>query len=101
VVEEHDSYNGIMSAVEAGTGVTIAIDVLGHNFGPSKLVHITPDQTDLVGHRRAKRKTQPSREKFWPVRQRSGVKQIESVDGRSTKTARAEIVAESIVSSFS
>src|SRR5438874_8070342 len=27
VVEEHDSYNGIMSAVEAGTGVTIAIDV--------------------------------------------------------------------------
>src|ERR1700751_4254175 len=33
VIEEHDSFSGIISAVEAGTGVTISIDVLGHSFG--------------------------------------------------------------------
>src|ERR1043166_1281860 len=33
VIEEHDSMSGIISAVEAGTGVTISIDVLGHSFG--------------------------------------------------------------------
>jgi len=33
VVEEHDSYYGIISAVEAGIGVAIGVDVLRHSFG--------------------------------------------------------------------
>jgi hypothetical protein len=33
VVEERDSFSGIISAVEAETGVTISIAVLGHSFG--------------------------------------------------------------------
>src|SRR5215813_6025090 len=33
VVEEHDSFSGIISAVEAGTGITISIDVVGYSFG--------------------------------------------------------------------
>jgi len=44
VVEEHDSFSGIISAVEAGTGVTIGIGVFGHSFGNRvKLLHITPE----------------------------------------------------------
>jgi len=44
VVEEHDSFSAIMSAVEAGTGVAIGVDVFGHSFGNRvKLLHITPE----------------------------------------------------------
>src|SRR6266404_5432174 len=44
VVEEHDSFSGIISAVEAGTGVTIGIGVFGHSFGNRvKLLHMTPE----------------------------------------------------------
>jgi DNA-binding transcriptional LysR family regulator len=44
VVEEHDSFSGIISAVEAGTGVTVSIDVLGHSFGNRvRPLHITPE----------------------------------------------------------
>jgi len=42
VVEEHDSFSGIISAVEAGTGVIIGADIFGHSFGDRvKLLHIT------------------------------------------------------------
>src|SRR5207253_5013699 len=44
VVEEHDSFSAVMSAVEAGTGVTIGADTLGHSFGNRVTVlHITPE----------------------------------------------------------
>src|SRR4030095_12461858 len=44
VVEEHDSVFGIISAVEAGTGVAIGADTLGHSFGNRvKVLHITPE----------------------------------------------------------
>jgi DNA-binding transcriptional LysR family regulator len=67
VVEEHDSYNGIMSAVEAGIGVTIAIDILGHTFGNRvKLVHITPEPKPIsVGIVARKGRLSPAAEKFW------------------------------------
>ncbi len=67
VVEEYDSYNGIISAVEAGTGVTIAIDVLGHTFGNRvKLVHITPEPKPVsVGIAGPKGRLSPAAEKFW------------------------------------
>src|ERR1700719_370571 len=33
VIEEYDSFTGIISAVEAGTGIAIGADPLGHSFG--------------------------------------------------------------------
>lgn len=44
VVEEHDSYTGVLSAVEAGTGVAYGVDVFGYSFGNRmKLLHLTPE----------------------------------------------------------
>ena len=44
MVEEHDSFSGIISAVEAGTGVAIVADVLCHSFGNRvKLLRLTPE----------------------------------------------------------
>ena len=67
VVEEHDSFSGIISAVEAGTGVTISIDVLGHSFGNRvKLLHITPEPKPIsVGIVALKGRLSPAAEKFW------------------------------------
>jgi len=67
VVEEHDSFSGIISAVEAGTGVTISIDVLGHSFGNRvKLLHITPEPSPIsVGIVALKGRLSPAAEKFW------------------------------------
>jgi len=67
VVEEHDSFSGIISAVEAGTGVAIGADTLGHSFGNRvKLLHITPEQKPIsiviVG---PKGRLSPAAEKFW------------------------------------
>ena len=78
VVEEHDSFSGVVSAVEAGTGVAIGADTLSHSFGNRvKLLHITPEPKPIpVGHRRNKRPTQPRRRKILAVRQRSDVSKI-------------------------
>src|SRR5438067_1136443 len=67
VVEEHDSFSGIISAVEAGTGVTLSIDVLGHSFGNRvKLLHITPEPKPIsVGIVGTKDRLSPAAEKFW------------------------------------
>src|SRR5947208_12062614 len=43
VIEEHDSMPGVMSAVEAGTGVAVAVD-FGYSFGNRvKFLHLTPE----------------------------------------------------------
>jgi DNA-binding transcriptional LysR family regulator len=67
VVEEHDSAFGIISAVEAGTGVAIATDVFGHSFGNRvKLLHITPEPKPFsVGIVARKGRLSPAAEKFW------------------------------------
>jgi LysR family transcriptional regulator, benzoate and cis,cis-muconate-responsive activator of ben and cat genes len=67
VVEEHDSYYGIISAVEAGTGVAIGADVLGHSFGNRvKLLHITPEPKPIsVGIAGTKGRLSRAAEKFW------------------------------------
>jgi DNA-binding transcriptional LysR family regulator len=67
VVEEHDSFSGIISAVEAGTGVTISIDVLAHSFGNRvKVLHITPEPRPIsVVIVALKGKLSPAAEKFW------------------------------------
>jgi DNA-binding transcriptional LysR family regulator len=67
VVEEHDSMAGILSSVEAGTGVAIGAEVFGYSFGNRvKLLHITPEQKPIsiviVG---PKRRLSPAAEKFW------------------------------------
>ncbi len=66
VVEEHDSFSAVISAVEAGTGVAIATD-FGYSFGNRlKFLHITPDPKPIsvviVG---TKRRLSPAAEKFW------------------------------------
>ena len=67
VVEEHDSFSGIMSAVEAGTGVAIGADVFGHSFGNRvKFLHITPEPKPIsVGIVGTKGRLSPAAEKFW------------------------------------
>jgi LysR family transcriptional regulator, benzoate and cis,cis-muconate-responsive activator of ben and cat genes len=67
VVEEHDSFSGIISAVEAGTGITISIDVLAHTFGNRvKLLQITPEPKPVsVGIVALKGRLSPAAEKFW------------------------------------
>src|SRR6201984_1768551 len=66
VVEEHDSMSGIMSAVEAGTGVAIATD-FGYSFGNRlKFLHITPEPSPIsVGIVALKGRLSPAAEKFW------------------------------------
>src|SRR3954462_6388191 len=66
VIEEHDSMSGVMSAVEAGTGVAVAVD-FGYSFGNRiKFVHLTPEPKPFsVGIVARKGKLSPAAEKFW------------------------------------
>src|SRR6266699_920194 len=67
VVEEYDSYNGIISAVEAGTGVALGADVLGHSLGNRvKFLYLTPEPKPVaVGIIGTKGRLSPAAEKFW------------------------------------
>jgi DNA-binding transcriptional LysR family regulator len=66
VVEEHDSFFAVMSAVEAGTGVAIATD-FGYSFGSRlKFLHLTPESKPIsVGIAGTKGRLSPAAEKFW------------------------------------
>jgi LysR family transcriptional regulator, benzoate and cis,cis-muconate-responsive activator of ben and cat genes len=66
VIEEHDSVTGIMSAVEAGTGVAISAD-FGYRFGNRvKFLHLTPRPKPIsVGIVVPKGRLSPAAEKFW------------------------------------
>jgi len=66
VIEEHDSMSGIMSAVEAGTGVAVVVD-FGYSFGSRvKFLHITPEPKPIsVGIVALKGRLSPAAEKFW------------------------------------
>jgi DNA-binding transcriptional LysR family regulator len=66
VVEEHDSFSAVMSAVEAGTGVAIATD-FGYSFGNRlKFLHVTPEPKPIsVGIAGTKGRLSPAAEKFW------------------------------------
>src|SRR5205823_1127137 len=66
VVEEHDSFSAVMSAVEAGTGVAIATD-FAYSFGNRlKFLHITPEPKPIsVGIAGTKGRLSPAAEKFW------------------------------------
>ena len=66
VVEEHDSFSAVMSAVEAGTGVAIATD-FGYSFGNRlKFLHLTPEPKSIsIGIAGTKGRLSPAAEKFW------------------------------------
>jgi len=66
VVEEHDSFSAVVSAVEAGTGVAIATD-LGYSFGNRlKFLHVTPEPKPIsVGIAALKGRLSRAAEKFW------------------------------------
>ena len=66
VVEEHDSPAGVISAVEAGTGVAVVIDV-GYSFGNRvKFLHLIPEPKPIsIGIAGTKGRLSPAAEKFW------------------------------------
>jgi DNA-binding transcriptional LysR family regulator len=67
VMEEHDSMSSVISAIEAGTGVGLAVDALGYSFGSRvKLVRLTPEPKPLsFGIATRKGRLSPATEKFW------------------------------------
>jgi DNA-binding transcriptional LysR family regulator len=66
VIEEHDSMAGVMSAVEAGTGVAIGVD-FGYSFGNRvKFLHLTPEPKPIsIGIAARKGRLSPAAERFW------------------------------------
>jgi DNA-binding transcriptional LysR family regulator len=66
VVEGHDSFSAVMSAVEAGTGVAITTD-FAYSFGSRvKFLHITPEPKPIsAGIAGTKGRLSPAAEKFW------------------------------------
>jgi LysR family transcriptional regulator, benzoate and cis,cis-muconate-responsive activator of ben and cat genes len=67
VIEEHDSMSSVISAVEADTGVVLAIDALVSSFGGRvKLVRLTPEPKPFsFGILARKGRLSPATEKFW------------------------------------
>ena len=67
VIEEYDSLTSVISAIEAGTGVGLAIDALGYSFGSRvKLVRLTPEPKPLsFGIVTRKGRLSPATETFW------------------------------------
>jgi LysR family transcriptional regulator, benzoate and cis,cis-muconate-responsive activator of ben and cat genes len=65
VIEEHDSLISVISAIEAGTGIGLA--VLGSSFGSGvKLVRLTPEPKPFsFGIVAKKGRLSPATEKFW------------------------------------
>jgi LysR family transcriptional regulator, benzoate and cis,cis-muconate-responsive activator of ben and cat genes len=67
VIEEHDSMTSVISAIEAGTGVGLAVDALGYSFGSRvKLMRLTPEPKPLsFGIAARKGRLSSATEKFW------------------------------------
>jgi hypothetical protein len=57
----------VISAIEAGTGVGLAVDALGYSFGIRvKLMRLTPEPKPLsFGIAAPKGRLGPAAEKFW------------------------------------
>jgi DNA-binding transcriptional LysR family regulator len=67
LIEEYDSITSVISAIEAGTGLGLAVDALGYSFGSRvKLLRLTPEPKPLsFGIAARKGKLSPAAEKFW------------------------------------
>ena len=75
VVEEHESMLGVISAIEAGTGVGLAVRSIGYTFGNRvKLVRLTPEPTPIsFGMAARKGRVTPATEKFWQCAKEAAV----------------------------
>ena len=67
IIEEYDSMTSVISAIEAGTGVGIAVEALGYSFGGRvTLVRLTPEPKPIsFGIAARKGRLSPATEKFW------------------------------------
>jgi DNA-binding transcriptional LysR family regulator len=67
VIEEYDNMMGLISAIEAGTGVAMVVDLLVQSFGSRvKLVRLTPELKPIsFGIAARKGRLSPATEKFW------------------------------------
>lgn len=67
VIEEHDSMGDVVSAVEAGTGLAVAVEALRYTFGNRvKLLRLTPEPKMVVfGIAARKGRLSRAAEKFW------------------------------------
>jgi DNA-binding transcriptional LysR family regulator len=67
IIEEHDSMTSVVSAVEAGTGVSLAVEALAYSFGSRvKLLRLRPEPKPLsFGILSLKKRFTPAAEKFW------------------------------------
>jgi len=67
VIEEHDGMTSVVSAVEAGTGVAVALEAFDYTFGNRvKLVRLTPEPKPIsFGIAARKGRLSPATEKFW------------------------------------
>jgi LysR family transcriptional regulator, benzoate and cis,cis-muconate-responsive activator of ben and cat genes len=67
VIEEYDNMMGLISAIEAGTGVAMVVDLLVQSFGSRmKLVRLTPELKPIgFGIAARKGRLSPAMEKFW------------------------------------
>ena len=67
VIEEYDNMMGLISAIEAGTGVAMVVDLLVQSFGSRvKLVRLTPELKPIgFGIAARKGRLSPAAEKFW------------------------------------
>ena len=80
IVEEYDSMAGILSSVEAGTGVAIGMDVFGYSFGNRvKVLGLIPKpKPTSIGIVAPKGKLSPAAEKFWQCAKEAASKKKES-----------------------
>ena len=67
IVEEYESMAGIVSSLEAGTGVAIVSEAFGYSFGNRvKLLRLTPEPKPIsIGIVACKGRLSPVAEKFW------------------------------------
>jgi DNA-binding transcriptional LysR family regulator len=67
---------GILSSVEAGTGVAIGADIFGYSFGNRlKRVHLIPEPKPIsIGIAAPKGRLSPAAEKFWKCAKEAAAK---------------------------
>jgi DNA-binding transcriptional LysR family regulator len=76
IVEEHDSMAGILSSVEAGTGVAFGADVFGYSYGNRvKRLRLIPEPKPIsIGIIAPKGRLRPAAEKFWQCAKQAAAK---------------------------
>jgi DNA-binding transcriptional LysR family regulator len=90
IVEERDSLAGLISAVEAGTGVALAGDRFGYIFGHRvRLLRLTPEpETVPMGIAARKGRLSPPAEKFWQCARQVALT-IQEVPPKATHRVRS------------